>query len=152
MDRNTFTEVHREQRDGFDVVLLLAEEPDYDTSCMDEAGLAEFREKVASGTWIVFQAKVAVELDGEELGNDYLGGCCYLSAKDFRENSGYYEDMVNVAMSAARIGMGPSSPDGWRTFALTVVPSSETSASATRRIPTMTNPTSSSAASVPFPE
>ena len=58
----------------------------------------------------------------------------------------------NVAISAARIGMGPSSPDGWRTFALTVVPSSATSASATRRIATMTNPTSSSAARVPFPE
>ena len=98
----SFEEVHREQRDGFDVVLLLAEEPDYDTSCMDEAELAEFRDKVASGTWIVFCAKVAVELDGEELGDDILGGCCYLSARDFRENSGYYESMVDTAMCEAR--------------------------------------------------
>lgn len=100
----SFEEVHREQRDGFDVVLLLSQEDprEFDHGNATPEAIAEFNEKIESGAWIVFTAMVVGRMDGKQLGDDTLGGCCYLSARDFRENSGYYEDMVNVAMSEAR--------------------------------------------------
>jgi hypothetical protein len=44
-----------------------------------------------------FCAKVEVTYK-ELLATDYLGGCTYKSEKDFKENSGYYEDMVQTCI------------------------------------------------------
>src|SRR5688500_7160137 len=45
-----------------------------------------------------FSAKVTVKYKGFEA-TDYLGCCSYKSEKDFKQNSGYYKDMVMTCIS-----------------------------------------------------
>jgi hypothetical protein len=44
-----------------------------------------------------FCAKVEVTYNNLEA-TEYLGGCSYKSENDFKENSGYYEDMVQTCI------------------------------------------------------
>lgn len=45
-----------------------------------------------------FCAKVTVRYKGFEA-DEYLGGCSYKSEKDFKENSGYYIDMIGQCVN-----------------------------------------------------
>ena len=47
--------------------------------------------------WAWCTVKVTVSGYGL-IGTDYLGACCYLSGKDFIDNSGYFEDMLSIAI------------------------------------------------------
>lgn len=47
--------------------------------------------------WAWCTVKVSASYKGQE-GTDYLGGCSYLSEKDFKED-GYYEDMKQTAFN-----------------------------------------------------
>lgn len=89
--------------------------PEYDLDLSwDETG--ETREGLESGRYIAFVAKVAVYLDGLEIGQDYLGGCIYENAEQFRDHLGirpasrkagalmgsYFSNMVRQAIKEAR--------------------------------------------------
>ena len=64
---------------------------------------AEYR-KIKNFDW--FSAKVSAWKDGEELGVDYLGGCCYKQAKEFYTtfncDGGYFPQMVDAAIAEAK--------------------------------------------------
>lgn len=89
--------------------------PEYDLDLSwDETG--EIREGLESGRYVAFMAKVAVYLDGLEIAQDYLGGCIYENAEQFRDHLGirpasrkagaiigsYFSDMVRQAIKEAR--------------------------------------------------
>lgn len=77
----------------------------------DETG--ETQEKVASGEWTCFCSKMSVELDGIEIGCDYLGESIYANPADFRDHIGmnkrghgsYFSDMVRAAIAEARTAL-----------------------------------------------
>lgn len=65
---------------NFRVVLTAEPEHDLDLSWC-EAG--ETADKIESGEWVAFCAKVAVYLNGAEIASDYLGQCIYADPSDF---------------------------------------------------------------------
>jgi hypothetical protein len=78
---------------------------------MDPADSFQFEEDIAAvrnGDVDWFQARVSVRMDSALVGVDYLGGCAYASAQEFREShikykSGdYFTDMVREACREAR--------------------------------------------------
>ncbi|MDV2964543.1 hypothetical protein RZ532_01025 [Nitratireductor aquimarinus] len=97
----------------FRIVMTAEEEYGLDLS-WDDSG--EIREKIEDGLLDVFCAKCAVYLDGREISADYLGGCIYETADDFRDHMGlaakrradgrnygsYFSDMVRTAIQEAR--------------------------------------------------
>lgn len=93
--------VHEETRGKYDIKLYFLpeyEQPDWDFQSEEEE--KETLDKIESGTLLYFCAKVAVYLDGRELGSDYLGGCCYSSVEEFIQDS-YYQDMTDNAIEEA---------------------------------------------------
>ncbi len=85
--------------DRFRVALEVFPEYDLDLS-WDEDG--SIRDRLERSLLVAFQTKVAVYLDGREVGADYLGGCIYESAEQFREEGAYFRDMVRAAIREAR--------------------------------------------------
>jgi hypothetical protein len=90
----------------FAVKWWIEDDPYVDTT-FDETG--ETAEKLASGEWQAFQSTIAVSLDGEEIGVDYLGGSIYADPSEFRDHIGsrgawgsYFTDMVRSAIDEAR--------------------------------------------------
>jgi hypothetical protein len=83
----------------FRIALEVAPEYDLDLSFDDDGRV---RDKLDRGLLVAFQARVVVYLDGREVGADYLGACIYESAEQFREESGYFADMVRAAIREAR--------------------------------------------------
>jgi len=91
---------------GFDIYFA-AEKCDMNmrTHFIDECGWS--KKEYASLTktkpkWFV--AHVVVKKAGIELGEAYLGGCCYSSVEEFytKYKSDYFADMVNEAMAEAQ--------------------------------------------------
>lgn len=59
----------------------------------------EILDRLNSGdVWAWCSVKVTAYWNGLE-GADYLGGCSYDLESDFIKNSGYYDDMCNVALA-----------------------------------------------------
>lgn len=94
-----------ETMDGFDIYFTA--EPEYerprdhfDDTIEDE----EFFEKIESGYYDWFCAKVSAHKDGIELGSAYLGCCCYENICDFYEkyHDDYFADMAHEAIDAAK--------------------------------------------------
>lgn len=93
----------------FRVALILEQDYGYRYDGYDENG--ETQAKLDSGEYVAFDSKVIVELDGEEIAADYLGGSVYSDPRDFvTEHYGcrpkgygaYFPDMVRQAISDAR--------------------------------------------------
>lgn len=75
-------------------VFFEAEENDFAPDFENEADIRRINNEYNSGNiYAWFCAKVTVKYRGFEA-DDYLGGCSYESEKDFKENSGYYADMI----------------------------------------------------------
>ena len=94
-----------EEKDDFKIVLTA--EPEYtppqdliDFKTTEQEN--EYLEKINNGEIGWFCAKIAVCKYNLELASEYLGGCEYLSLTDFKENSGYYEDLRDEAIKEAR--------------------------------------------------
>ena len=68
-------------------------------------GESEYR-RIKNYEW--FCAEVSAWKNGEKLGNDYLGCCCYKTAKDFYTAEGYFPDMVGRAIEEAKARSTPS--------------------------------------------
>lgn len=102
---------------NFRITLTAEPEDDLDLSWCETG---ETGEKLESGEWVAFCAKVAVYLNGAEIAADYLGQCIYANAADFatghrdpdpmnrncslndRNICHYFPDMVATAISEAR--------------------------------------------------
>jgi hypothetical protein len=94
--------VHTLEKDGFKIDLYFLqeyEEPDWDFETEEEK--QELLEDINCGNLLWFCAKVTASKKGIELAKDYLGGCCYKSVRDFVENSGYFDDMVETVITEA---------------------------------------------------
>ena len=120
---NYSNELWRFNTNRFSIVCTAEDEWDVDLS-WDETG--ETAEKIESGEWTVFCAKVEVLFDGVEIASDYLGQCIYADPSDFvtghrdadpmnrncsimRKARGgnvcichYFPDMVSTAIKEAR--------------------------------------------------
>ena len=102
--------VHSETREGFDIELAFTPEDIHPDDLFDWEACGnreETLEKIDAGLLLWFTARVRVSVDRPDgkasvvIGEDYLGGCLYESARDFMA-SGYYEDMVQAALDNAR--------------------------------------------------
>lgn len=102
--------VHSETREGFDIELAFTSEDTHPDDLFDWEACGDREEtlrKIDAGLLLWFTARVRVSVarpDGKGsvvLGEDYLGGCLYESASDFMA-SGYYDDMVSMAIENAR--------------------------------------------------
>lgn len=97
-----YTTIHKETRDGFDIVFSTCPEdskPDFFESKEEEQ---QFWKDLDSGHTSWFIARVQAFKNGIELGTDYLGGCWYESEESFINESDYYGDMVHSAIDEAK--------------------------------------------------
>ena len=87
---------------NFRVEFNVAPDDDLDLSWDDDGST---REGLESGKYVAFvaEARVIHKPTGAELGADYLGGCIYESALQFRQQvGGYFTDMIHEAITSAR--------------------------------------------------
>ena len=99
----SYAPIHTEVRDGFDIAFYALPENTNPADWFDMESGDRTVELIKNGTYDWFIAKVTASKDGVELGDDYIGACCYNSASDFpKEEPVYYEDMVAEAIRAAR--------------------------------------------------
>jgi len=68
----------------------------------EDEQVKEVIERINSGEWLYFCAKVTAYKKGIELSSDYLGGCVYEGLEDFAECSGYVDDMINTVVNEAK--------------------------------------------------
>ena len=94
--------IHKETRDGFDIVFSTCHEDMKPDFFEDEQEEAQFWKDLERGDTAWFVARVQAFKNGIELGTDYLGGCWYASEMDFVNDSDYYGDMINSAIDQAK--------------------------------------------------
>lgn len=56
---------------------------------------------IRNGEYLWFMAKVSAFRNGVHLADDYLGGCCYQSSRDFIDPESYYGDMRENVINLA---------------------------------------------------
>lgn len=94
----------------FTIKWMIEEEQGYRYDGDDEDG--SIQAALNDGSMVAFTSKVAVYLDGLEVGSDYLGGSAYYADRvaTFRDHIGmnarghgsYFSDMVREAVTEAR--------------------------------------------------
>ena len=101
--RDSYETTYTFETANFTLELALAPEDISPRDCfdMDEESFVELCDKIDSGVYLWFVARVRVLMNGHELASDYLGGCCYSSPDEFRRD-GYFYDMARNALSEAR--------------------------------------------------
>ena len=92
--------IHNERRDGFEIDVFVAPE-DIDPADLFDDGHEETIAAIHEGRLQWFMVKVTASREGITLGDGYLGGCCYASAREFLAGE-YYADLIAEATSAAR--------------------------------------------------
>lgn len=92
--------VHDEEHEGFDIRVYFTPELDNPRDHFDDE---ETIRKINDGIYLWFTAKVTASKNGVELATDYLGACCYESARDFVQPGDYYDDMRANVVRDARI-------------------------------------------------
>lgn len=90
---------YSERRDGFDIDVFVAPEGDDPADHFDDC-CADTVEAIREGRLQWFMVKVTASRLGLIIGADYLGGCCYASAREFLDDD-YYDDMVAQAIQGA---------------------------------------------------
>lgn len=93
------------EKDGFDIYFeALPEYTPIDDVLSESEDIEKAIEKIDSGEWVYFRAKVSAYKAGIELGSDYLGVCIYDSEEDFyiRYKDEYFADMVDQAIDEAK--------------------------------------------------
>lgn len=97
--------IDRRKVDGFDIELAFSpedEDPRGHFASGDDEMDQEIIDKINSGEYLWFVARVTASKAGIVLGTDYLSGCCYSSADEFMVDNGYYPDMIRGAISEAK--------------------------------------------------
>lgn len=92
--------IHREEFKGFTIDVYALPEDISPAGQFDDDG--ETARAIADGDLTWFCAKVTASLDGVELADDYLGGCCYETESDFITAGGYYEDYRQGVVDTAK--------------------------------------------------
>jgi hypothetical protein len=95
--------INTESVDGFDIVLSIAPEDEDPRDNFDDDG--ETAQAIADGRYDWFMARVEAKREGIVLGTEYLGGCCYINAHDFLNESDYYGDMRAQAIAEAQAAL-----------------------------------------------
>lgn len=91
--------IHSEKIVGFDIDFYALQEYDSPKDHFDD--WVEVCDKIESGEYVWFCAKVTASKNGIVLASEYLGCCCYDSYQQFILDSDYYADMiVNVVSNA----------------------------------------------------
>lgn len=96
---------HTEQHEGFVIKLYTAPEEDSPKDYFasgDAAADAEILRNIEEGLYEWFVVKVTASKAGIELGEDYLGGCCYSSVAGFMTPGGYWPDMRSQVIESAK--------------------------------------------------
>lgn len=106
----------------FTVRVDAIEDEGYDYSHMDAETEADVIEGVKSGRYMIFAVRAVCEYDGQELADDFLGGCIYANPREFMDHFGtraasrkasaeagrpiccgsYFSDMVHNVCAEAR--------------------------------------------------
>ena len=97
--RTYWEPIDEQERKGFTIRTYVAPEdyaPDFDFD--DDEVLQGIRD----GSYQWFKVKVSAWKAGVELGDAYLGGCCYESTDEFINDSDYWGDMVDEAIAEAQ--------------------------------------------------
>jgi hypothetical protein len=92
--------IHAEEKDGFMIRFYVAPETQDPVGAFDDDG--ETAAAIREGRFEWFIAKVTASRNDIELADDYLGGCCYESVRDFVRDDDYYADMRNQVIAEAR--------------------------------------------------
>ena len=99
--------IHSENVGGFEIKFYALPEDMNPRDCFDSG--EEYREqdedwfdKIESGYYDWFIARVTASKNGVELASDYLGGCWYESAMEFVTANDYYSDMVQTVIQEAK--------------------------------------------------
>jgi hypothetical protein len=98
--------IHETTNEGFDIALSVApetENPRDHFAYENEEDNDRAVQDIESGALAWFMVRVQAFKKGVLLGEDYLGGCCYQSVRDFiTPGEDYYQDMVNNATDEAK--------------------------------------------------
>ena len=97
--------IHTEDTQGFHVVFSVTQEDSHPRDCFDyeEEEMRELCEKIDSGVYSWFAARVEAYKNGVLLGSDFLGGCLYDTPMQFvTSDSDYYLNMVDNAINEAK--------------------------------------------------
>ncbi len=97
--------INTEEKDGFTIRFYACEETDSPKGHFasgDDKADEEIIKLIRDGKLTWFCAKVTASKNGIELASDYLGACCYLSAKEFLDGDGYYSDMRETVIKEAK--------------------------------------------------
>lgn len=92
-------------REGFKIIVDKTWEDMHPQDCFTE-DVKEICDKIDQGVYDWFQLRVRVFVDSYELGNAYLGGCCYEDARSVLTD-GIAEDMIVDAMRDAQANLTP---------------------------------------------
>lgn len=97
-----------EEYKGFIIQLEAEEELDHPDDTMDYENEEQRRKYLArldNGELMWFCAVVSAWKKGIKLAETTLGGCDWPSLENFKDNSGYYEDMRDEVVKEARIAI-----------------------------------------------
>lgn len=89
---------------NFDIYFEPIEEYEMLENCLLEESAKDIKKlyaKIESFELVYFTAKVTAEIEGLELGSDYLGCCLYENEQDFLKDT-YFDDMVKNAILDAQ--------------------------------------------------
>lgn len=96
-----YDELATYERDGFTVIVDKTWEDLDPKQCFEADDLPELYEKIDNGTYDWFMLRVRVLVEGLELADHYLGGCCYEDAKEVLTD-GTAEDCIAAALTEAK--------------------------------------------------
>lgn len=92
--------IHTFTKDGFDIRFAVFPELMHPNDAFDDDG--ETARAISAGDYEWFVAMVTASKNGVELAEEYLGACCYETFEAFMEPGGYFDDMVDEAISTAQ--------------------------------------------------
>ena len=97
---SNFEQVYTETFDGFNIALSVTPEDISPRDCFEEDDIEEIIDKIERGDLLWFVAKVTASKHGVELAEDYLGGCCYTSTRDFIDGDYFYDMKLDAVYHA----------------------------------------------------
>ena len=89
------------EREGYEIIVDKTWEDIDPRSCFEESDVAEITDKINDGTYDWFMLRVRVLVEGLEIADHYLGGCCYEDAREVLKD-GTAEDCIGEALREAK--------------------------------------------------
>ena len=98
---HTWSTIHRESRDGFDISLDITPEFADPRQHFDESLLDDVLEGIDNGSYEWFIARAKASRHGVDLGESYIGGCLYADVREFVADE-YWHLIANQAVAEAK--------------------------------------------------